>query len=194
MFGSLIYRWLFPTHDAGAAVVRRVGRAVPSAMFRALPALGCVLYMPMPPMPLPWRASGMARGLLVDDVQLMPLLQVRWLVAATVVTTDGPREWLDCLDARGALCARLYLLPDTDYVAWDALLPLDDGVAPCLLPCLSQHLRPVSAQCVRFRSRRLAGLSVLGVDASTCLSPLGRQLANRVARAEALTLQAIPRH
>jgi hypothetical protein len=34
----------------------------------------------------------------------------------------GPCEGLDFLDAAGLLCWRLFLLPDSDYWAWDTLL------------------------------------------------------------------------
>ncbi len=60
------------------------------------------------------------RGLLVEAMQLAPLLQTRWLLAS-MITVEGSRKWIECVDREGRCWARLYLLPDTDYLAWDRL-------------------------------------------------------------------------
>lgn len=131
-------------------------------------------------------------GLLADSRMLMPLLRVRRLVAASVITIDGPREWLECLDRRGRECARLYLLPDTDYLAWDALLNGDALPAQVTQesrePC---RVRPLSAQCVCFVLHQLAGLSVLGCSAVASVSQLGVQLARQVANTESVRLRVL---
>jgi len=53
-------------------------------------------------------------GVLLESICLAPLLPCRSLLAASAITVEGPREWIECLDADGQTRARLYLLPDTD--------------------------------------------------------------------------------
>lgn len=193
MFNPLMQRWRCLVCGIQAPPVSRRSRPVtPAQLGSALSALGCVLYLPMPVEPDP---DGMAPGLLAEDRELMPLLRVRSLVAASVIGMDGPREWVECLDRRGRECARVYLLPDTDYLAWDAWLNVDASPAP-MLQDAREHcmMRPLSAQCVRFRLRQWGGLSVLGCRAAPRVSPLGVQLAQRVAHAEAVRLRAAWQH
>ena len=85
-----------------------------------LPLLGGVLYLPACASSRPTR--DVAPGWLVTREDLAPLLQTEELRASSMIGADGPREWIDCFAASGAFCARLHLLPDTDYLAWDALL------------------------------------------------------------------------
>lgn len=144
-----------------------------------LPALGSVLYAPavrrmLHGSPLP--------GLLVESIELAPLLHTRSLACASAITADGPREWMECRDAGGRLLARLYLLPDTDYLAWDALYARADAGAVAV-PCADVHAwRPARAQLLRFRLHRHAGLQLLGADAVEASSALVRELAARIAR------------
>ena len=188
MFRALIHRLQsigLPAH--APAISRRCWRFDPASLLRGLPALGCVLYLPMRPCSA--GVEEMPRGLLVEDMRLMPLLQTHWLVSASVIGVDGPREWIECVDRDGHLCARLHLLPDTDYLAWDALLA--SGGPPMTVPQgrWPQHVRPACAQLLRFRLRRLAGLSVLAGETSLSVSTLSQQLAGQVAGAEAIPLQ-----
>lgn len=151
-----------------------------------LPLLGGVLYLPTR-----WPEShvrALAPGWLVARNELAPLLHVEELRASSMIGADGPREWIDCLDAGGNFCARVHLLPDTDYLAWDALLsrgtPLPAApVCPGEVAC-----QAASAELVCFRSRRLASFDVLDTLALGCLSPLGRGIARDVARAAAVEL------
>ncbi|WP_350016743.1 hypothetical protein ABNK63_03860 [Rhodanobacter sp. IGA1.0] len=169
------------------AIHWRCLRTTPAQLVERLPELGGVLYVPMRPdgaQPHEW-----PRGLLVDTMQLAPLLQTRRLAAAGMITSEGPREWIECLDREGRGCVRLHLLPDTDYLAWDRLLE-HARVAPGGRP--SRRLRqpcPVYAKVLRFHARRLAGLVVLGAEPCLPISPLGRQVAGQIARAEAVPLQ-----
>lgn len=172
---------------ASASAVSRRGLCMAQACFvAALPALGNVLYVPMRPNGSVVRE--LPRGLLVETMQLMPLLQTRRLVAASAITVDGPREWIDCVDREGRTCARLHLLPDTDYLAWDRLLACGEPKAAVPARWLRQP-RPASARVLRFQWRRLAGLDVLGAEITVRISPLSRQLAGQIARAEAVPLQ-----
>ena len=158
-------------------------------LLRYLPPLGSVLYLPTQS-----RMSAieeMPRGLLVARMQLAPLLQTHYAVAASTITSEGPREWIECVARHGHLRARLYLLPDTDYLAWDAL---PAGAEATTRPALMlvrwpRNTRSVSAHLLRFHWRQLGGLDVLGAEAATQVSSLSRHLVGQVAAAEAVSLQ-----
>src|SRR3546814_12231625 len=96
------------------------------------------------------------RGLLAEAMQLAPLLQTRRLVAASAITVEGPREWIDCVDREGRTCARLHLLPDTDYLAWDRLLACGEPMAATPARWL-RHPRPASAREIGSASCRERG-------------------------------------
>lgn len=163
---------------ADTGLCRRWRRIAPAPLMAALPVLDSVLYMPLaacgrePP--------ALPRGMLVETPPLTVLLQVRWLMAVSVIAPDGPREWVDGLDRSGQPCVRLHLLPDTDYLGWDRLLA--SGEPAAAMPD-TPHLRALDACLLRFRRRRLAGLDVLRGEAVGELSPLGRQLAGQIAHA-----------
>ena len=162
-----------------AKVSRRWVQLAPASLARSLPALGSVLYETMRP-----AALELPHGLLVESKQLVPLLQGWRLAAASTITVEGPREWIECVDDDDRCHARLHLLPDTDYLAWDALL---DRAVPCGAPSStrwSHSSAPTEAQLLRFHLRRLAGLEMLGSEAVARVSPLSRQLAGEIARAE----------
>lgn len=166
-------------------VQRRCFRVSPLQLTEHLPRLGQVLYVadarPLAALDEP------PIGWLVEQCELAPLLHTHWLVAASMVGDDGPREWLECLDRRGNACARLHLLPDTDYLAWDALLAAGADT-PKAVP--GRHaLRPGDAFVTRFRRRHLAGLLALGRATAMPISTLGRDIAQRIAQAEAVKLQ-----
>lgn len=56
--------------------------------------------------------AGHARCLLGDCARLSSHVRV---------TSDGPREWMICHGADGRRCAKLFLLPDADWLAWDEM-------------------------------------------------------------------------
>jgi hypothetical protein len=191
MFSRLAFGKFRNLHVSVPATSRRCWRASPAMLLRYLPPLGSVLYLPMQP-----RVSAIEeipRGLLVENMQLAPLLQTHYLIAASVITSEGPREWIECVDRHGHLCARLYLLPDTDYLAWDALLAGTEAttVSPInpMHASWPRNLRSVSAHLLRFHWRQLAGLDVLGAEIATQVSILSRHLVGQVAGAEAVSLQ-----
>ena len=170
---------------AGADVEHRWLRITPRLLARRLPAAGPVLY-------LPCAAAAMtdaATGLLVGHRELAPLLCVRWLVAACAIGSDGPHEWLECRAIDGRLCARLHLLPDSDYLGWDALL------AAAVPARVAQGTRAgdgrvAAARLLDVRCRRLAGLDVLDAQPAARLSALGAGIARGIARAEGLVLDS----
>ncbi|WP_243041845.1 hypothetical protein [Dyella sedimenti] len=152
-----------------------------------LPMLGSVLYLPT--RKAPSRGWPLPAGWLASRHELAPLLATRELCVASMVGVDGPREWIDCIDAEGRFCARLHLLPDTDYLAWDALLSRGRPLPP--LPWRSEcaACRAASAELVHFRTRRLGGLELLEALPLSRLSILGQDIAREVARASDVTLE-----
>jgi hypothetical protein len=186
MFGWLATRSISLCRHAPLTVVSRRSRPItPSTLIRRLPALGSVLYLHATS--LATLSDALPAGLLVTQRTFAPLLDTRWLVATSAVTDDGPREWLECMDQFGYTRARLHLLPDTDYLAWDALIsgceldshpPVVRGIVP---------LRPDNAAVMNFQLRELGGLLLLEQGCST-LSPLGDRIAARIAQAEAAVL------
>jgi hypothetical protein len=162
---------------------------VSTAQFaRALPSLGCVLYLPSHDVP-PTLAR-LPRGLLAADAGVAPLLATAYLCAGTAVTPEGPREWLECMDRRGRTVARIYLLPDTDYLAWDAMLAAATPVAPLDRAPRQQRFVPAHARVVAFTVHAMPPLGILGEWSPAALSPIGRSLASDIAVAEAVRLVA----
>ncbi|RCS29132.1 hypothetical protein DEO45_13805 [Rhodanobacter denitrificans] len=164
----------------GADVCRRRLRMAPANLVESLPMLGSVMYMPLAAC-----GSGLPQRpckVLVETPPLALLLRVHWLLAVSEVAVDGPREWIDGIDRDGRPCMRLHLLPDTDYLGWDRLLARGE---PALATLHVPHLHALEAYPLRFRRHQLAGFDVLRGETAICLSPLGRQLAARIARAHA---------
>jgi hypothetical protein len=165
---------------------RRVRPISPHVLMHKLPSLGTVLYLHNTSAQVITEA--LPPGLLVTERALAPLLDVHWLLATSAVTEDGPREWLECMDRFGRSRARLHLLPDTDYLAWEALVAMHESpLQPPVSPG-SPMLRPDSASVMNFRLREFAGLIVLKRDATTELSPLGHRVAAHIAHAESVSL------
>ncbi|RUL64003.1 hypothetical protein EKH79_08025 [Dyella dinghuensis] len=151
-----------------------------------LPGLGSVLYLHNSAAQVITEA--LPPGLLVTERTLAPLLDIHWLMATSAVTDDGPREWLECMDRFGRPRARLHLLPDTDYLAWEALMTMHESpLQPPGSPDMPM-LRPDSARIVNFRLREVAGLTVLERNATSELSPLGHHVAAHIAHAESVSL------
>lgn len=189
MFSPFVHRLHAWCGDAGGHAVHRLTAAVqPASLIHALPALGDVLHVSMQSGDA--AVDDMPRGLLAEQWQLASLLQVRWLMQASMITVDGPREWIDCLDRHGHICSRLHLLPDTDYLAWDRLIAIGTPIQLAHAQPWFLRERPACARLLRFRQRRLAGLLMLGADGAGRLSSLGRVLADRIARDEAVALQS----
>lgn len=155
----------------------------PGALLPWLPQLGCVLYQPprSEMTPTDWLPA----GTLAQSRELAPLLSAHWVQLSCSVGHDGPREWIDCIGPHGHANARIYLLPDTDYLAWDGMLaqgtPVDD-------PRRSQRL-PVALADGRltcFSRRQWAGLAILASRGPGPLSCLGREVAREIVRSDAL--------
>lgn len=183
MFSWLAARSTSLCHHARPTLVsRRSRRITPHVLLRHLPGLGNVLYLHAASSAV--LSDALPPGLLITQRAFAPLLDTRWLVATSMVTDDGPREWLECIDRFGHPRARLHLLPDTDYLAWDGLMSrCEPDSHPPRLPCFLP-LRPDSAAVVHFQLRECAGLLWLEQARAALLSPLSDCIAARIAHGE----------
>ena len=129
------------------------------------------------------------------ELPIAPRAQAATVRAELQASVDiaGVREAIAFLDADGQCRGRLYLLPDTDFLAWEALAarlpqcalerPAPGATALCLR--LRARLSCARRQAVALRLRAIAhgGRWTLQA-AATPLSALGLDLAHAIARAE----------
>lgn len=167
-----------------------------------LPRLGAVLWLERRERRNPsLRALIGARGIvLLEHPSLAVLGRCHAIAAHTAVTPQGPREWLSFRDAKGEVRAKLFLLPDTDYLAWDEMAAAA-RLAPAseepprwhahaaflrgALARLGSHWR---ARVLRFELGRLPWLRTLDARPPLRLSLLGVELARTIARSEGAEL------
>lgn len=161
----------------------------PRTLFQGLGQLGAVLYVAPACVHAPTDADAAAPGCLVDHPDLAPLLSTAFVGITCCVTPEGPREWLDALDARGALLARIYLLPDTDYLAWDGLFA-GAAEAPALPPVATSRRWHAASRprLLTFTRRRLPGFDVLGA-CEAGVSSLGLCVARDIAVSESMSMR-----
>ncbi|HBK54799.1 MAG TPA: hypothetical protein DDZ76_00715 [Xanthomonadales bacterium] len=131
--------------------------------------------------------------------ELTALLVAAGLRVERDISSDGPNERIWFLDPAGRPSFGLWLLPDTDYLAWDALLAehsteqrtFDNTTGWCERMRQRWHgwLAGGSRWCGgvrRFRISRHDGRLMLGLLPVPNLSPLGCACATRIASAHAL--------
>lgn len=164
-----------------AAMVRWL-RVEPMRLARDLASLGPILCLwsePVPP------AKVGSRGLLVGAPELQVLVHAGYLCHACAVTSDGPREWLTACDGAGVPRLQLHLLPDTDYLAWDALL-----ADACELGALGPTpvLRATHARRLRFIIQPLGPCELLCVRTGGPAGALSGRMARTLAWAEGVRL------
>lgn len=168
-----------------------------------LPRLGAVLWLDRRDAArTPSRASIGARGvLLLDHPALARLGESVAATAHTQVTAHGPREWLAFRDGEGHTHAKLFLLPDSDYLAWDEmaaafhLAPANADQDPGwqahtaflrhALARIGSHWR---ARLLTFEHRALPWLQLLAARPPLRISLLGLELARGIARSEGAEL------
>ncbi|MDR3386567.1 MAG: hypothetical protein P4L92_05895 [Rudaea sp.] len=164
----------------------------------AIPQLGTVLWLHRVCRERAFpRARLLPEGLLLlEHPALAALADCASVHALCAVTTQGPREWLEFRDVHNAAIAKLYLLPETDYLAWDAMLGRCGAPAAAVAQrgwqAHAAFMRSVfvrlgaawQARIVRLPLLRLSCLSVLGLRAPPRLSALGRRLACAIAEDE----------
>jgi hypothetical protein len=168
-----------------------------------LPRLGAVLWLDRSER---HRASSRAkidsgRVTLFDHPALGALSQCVVATAHTQVTAQGPREWLGFRDAEGDVQAKLFLLPDTDYLAWDEMIDICELAPPTpaqpagwhahtafLRHALSRIGTHWQARLLTFEHRALPWLRMLGAKPPLRISLLGLELARTIARCEGAEL------
>lgn len=170
----------------------------------ALPGLGPVLWIDRRARKTqPSRAAIGTHGvLLIDHPALATLPRCRELTAHSAVTSHGPREWLCLRDGDGAMLAKLFLLPDTDYLAWDEMIAAGRPAAPAvdvdartpkatfLRGAFARIGAGWRARLIVFDLKRLPWLRTLDAHAPLRISLLGLELARVIARAENADLVA----
>ena len=119
---------------------------------------------------------------------------------STLTCRDGLREWMEFRDLQGNARAKLFLLPDTDYWAWDAMLgghhcaPAQTAADTpdsarshwaCLRTALSAlGNRDWHARVVRLPLLRLVGLRVVGLRGAAGFSRLSAEASGLIANDE----------
>lgn len=164
-----------------------------------MPALGGVLCQVRPPLPLPalslarWAAATDGLPPLPDHPWLYGLPRMTDVLAHVDIDSDGPRERLDFVDAGGGVLMRVWLLPDSDFCAWDQLLARHavalrapetgaDMAGGWWARCQGWRggMRQWRTALVRFTLQRVAGMRMLGLVPSST-SPLARRHAEQLA-------------
>ncbi len=116
------------------------------------------------------------------------------------VESDGLRERLIFFDREGRCCWRLWLLPDSDFLAWDrvsASLPHRDGAGPVdgigerLWQRLARRLAGGSWRACVLRLHALTPMPAVSVLAASLapLSVLGAATAREIARVEGADME-----
>ena len=166
-----------------------------AALADALPRLGSVLW-------LEHRGAAGFGGpcatsagiVLFDHPALAPLARCTNARACQAITPAGPREWLEFRSAAAEPLAKLFLLPDTDYLAWDEMTARCGlaAVAPpasrwsahaaFLRGALARLGATWRAHVFAFDLQRMPWLRTLDARTPLRLSLLGVELARAIAR------------
>lgn len=182
---------------AGAASTRAEGLRH-AALLADLPSLGTVLcqsrHRARPAELKRWMADPAS-----PPWPRHPWLQALWRASEISVEArvgpEGVREWLDFSDEAGCVWLRIWLLPDSDYCAWDALLARhvmivrrDEASADPCLPraCLRarwQGLHGAPAALCRFVVRHSGDMQRLELSAVSGSSARTLAHADRVLHA-----------
>ena len=162
-------------------------------IIRWLPRLGCVLWVYREHAERPCGANGNAScGRPGDHPTLQALVRCTDIRTDVSVTSQGPRECVEFVGRDGVVQAKLFLLPDTDYLAWDVMLashrsplqPADGNQWQAPLRYLCSMAARIGARWhaapLRFTQRR----SALAASTPHALSPMGERLAIAIAKDE----------
>lgn len=163
----------------------------------ALPRLGSVLWLEHRGATRSGGPSATNAGVvLFDHPVLAPLARCANARAYQAITPGGPREWLEFRSAADEPLAKLFLLPDTDYLAWDEMTARC-GFAPVAPPpsrwsahaaflrgALARLGATWRAHVFSFDLKRMPWLRTLDARTPLRLSLLGVELARAIARDE----------
>lgn len=156
-----------------------------AAMAPALTALGPVLHVDCSPARgfFPERLHQAPRPACAELIGLVCAAGVR---ACVVLDSDGPRESLHFFDAEGGLLAGIWLLPDSDFLAWERLLSVLPGAATQEPPARSRWSQRAYRGVARVRCLervRLHDGELLDARTPARLSPIGQGRARHIAAA-----------
>ncbi len=166
----------------------------------ALPRLGPVLWLERRAQARARIATRAGHGvLMVEHPALAPLTRCESVTARCAVTPNGPREWVCLDDDAGTTQAKMFLLPDSDYLAWDEMTA--DRVTRARAP--GPHWHPHAAflrgafarlggawhaRVLAFQLRRLPWLRTLAARPPLRMSLFGFELAHTIAADEGAEL------
>lgn len=122
--------------------------------------------------------------------ELVGLACATRVVASAQLDSDGPGECLHFLDAHGAPLASLWLLPDSDFLAWETLVErLPAMQVPGLAwQCGRCHASRGRARVRRFERIRVVGGQLLDAAAPERLSAIGQARARQLAQSAGASL------
>ncbi|MFA5591434.1 MAG: hypothetical protein WDA70_12130 [Lysobacteraceae bacterium] len=168
-----------PVRGASAAAVNTIDW---QHLAPALQTLGPVLHV-----------DGLATGVVPELISSVPwparpellgLVCARRLVASVLVDSHGPRESLHFLGAGGWPLASIWLLPDSDFLAWERLLehlPDTPTADVAWWQELPHHAPRGCARVRRFSSTRLGDHALIDAAPAAHLSHIGRKRARQIA-------------
>lgn len=162
-----------------------------------LPRLGPVLWLQRrggEPDRHPMARSGST--VLLDHPAIGTLATCKALRAHHVITPQGPREWLSFHSGNDSVTAKLFLLPDSDVLAWDQMCSASQLVpgdptrqelpthATFLRRALARLGHRWQARLLEFRFQQEPWLSVLDAQPPLRLSLLGIDVVRNIVRDE----------
>lgn len=165
----------------------------------ALPTLGTVLWLDRRMAPVGTAGVLSRSGVLLDHPAIGVLSHCSAITVREAVTPNGPREWLAFEDRAGEVRAKLFLLPDSDYLAWDEMTAscrfAQAPVAPTRWSAHGAFLRNAwarlagawRARLFAFEQRRMPWRT-LHARPPLRISLLGLELARNIARDEGAEL------
>ncbi|MEO8010398.1 MAG: hypothetical protein ABI650_02010 [Dokdonella sp.] len=149
----------------------------------ALPCLGTVLWLERSDCATSarWRADARQGAPAYDHPACALLARCQMASAHSTVTSQGPREWLCFFGGDGEPLAKIFLLPDSDYLAWDhmayALQLAPSVVADCEPPT---HATLLNRALARFGQRRQARLLAFDLQSRQSTCTLGARAPLRI--------------
>ncbi len=183
---------------ATTAVAQRASPIAHDVLANWLPRVGSVLWIERGKCATGARSRADARpdGPALDHPACALLSRCTMASVHSVVTSQGPREWLCFIGADGAALAKMFLLPDSDYLAWDQMA-LALRLAPAQMvahapPTHATLLGRALAHFGQWRQARLLSFHLqcrqlartLGANAPLRISLLGLELARGIVNDE----------
>lgn len=156
-----------------------------AAMIPALTALGPVLHVDCSPA----ATTGLERMRQAPRpacAELIGLVCAAGVRACVVLDSDGPRESLHFFDADGTLLAGIWLLPDSDFLAWERLMSALPSAATQEPPARSRWQRHAFRGVARVRCLervRMRDGELLDARTPPRLSAIGQGRARHIAAA-----------